>query len=221
MMKLQTMLKTVAAALAGLIWASAVAVNAQPKDEGYAAYTAGNFAQAKAIWEQRCTANDSLACTYLAFLYHKGEGVPIDFVKARSLFEKGCVGNYLACSVLAEMHEYGEGGPVDHVKARALFARACSGSGDDLACFNIAEMQRNGSGGPTQPVEALIQFALQCDGGHLPSCNAGGLMLEKGETGKPDYELAEKMYRMSCDKGDQIGCTLTGELYRNGLAVVK
>lgn len=220
-MKLRTMLKTVAAAFAGLIWVSASMVNAQPKDEGYAAYTAGNFAQAKAIWEPRCTANDSLACTYLAFLYQKGDGLPVDFPKARILFEKGCVGNFLACSILAEMHEYGEGGPVDHIKARALFARACSGSGDDLACFNIAEMMRTGNGGPKQPAEALITFALQCDSGHLPSCNSGGLMLGKGETGKADYEMAEKMYRMSCDKGSQTGCALTGELYRNGLAVVK
>ena len=221
MMKLRTMLKTVATTLAGLIWVSAAAVNAQPKDEGYAAYTAGNIAQAKAIWEPRCAANDSLACTYLAFLYQKGDGVQIDLPKARTLFEKGCVGNSLACSVLGEMHQYGEGGPVDDIKARALYSKACTGSADEISCYNVAAMMRAGTGGPKQPAEALITFALQCDNGHLPSCNTGGQMLEKGETGKPDYVLAEKMYRMSCDKGNQTGCTLTGELYRNGLAVVK
>jgi TPR repeat protein len=66
------------------------------------------------------------ACYDLALLSFEGRGVPLDFTRARELFERACTGgDAAACHNFAVMLSDGAGGPNDRERATAMMRRAC------------------------------------------------------------------------------------------------
>ena len=68
-----------AAAFTGVAWAG-------PREEAAAAYRRGDYATAFQLWRPLAEQGDGETQMALGFLYHEGEGVPKDFVRAYMWF---------------------------------------------------------------------------------------------------------------------------------------
>lgn len=77
--------------------------------EGKAAYDAQDYARARALYEQACTAGNVEGCSNLGFMFYAGQGGPQDDVRARELFNQACAGgNAGGCSRLGRYVRYGQ-----------------------------------------------------------------------------------------------------------------
>ena len=110
----------IAAALSCLATPSQAGLN-----EGVAAATAGNYAQAIAEFEPLANAGDPAAQYYLAKLYLEGHGPTADVPRGVDLMTKAANGKYPeAQAQLGLMYAMGLGVQVDNAKAYGLLTQA-------------------------------------------------------------------------------------------------
>ncbi|APQ10590.1 hypothetical protein BJP27_03365 [Pseudomonas oryzihabitans] len=90
----------------------------------------------------------------LGVMYELGRGVPQDYAKARSVFQKLGDAHPESYNFLASMLETGKGGPVDLAGARALYERSYKAGGPEGAA-KYAEYLADGKGGSQDEVQAM------------------------------------------------------------------
>ena len=60
-----------------------------------------------------------------------------------------------------------------------------------------------------------------CNSGYIVACFSLGVLYERGEGVKQNYQKAAELYQKSCDGGNIGGCLLLGALYLKGEGVKK
>lgn len=108
-------------------------------------------AEAHAILDHACDADEPRACSYLGLIYTEGLGVPYNDASWRAgarLYQKSCdLGRLGSCWHLGLLYRAGHGVPQSAARARALFEKACDG-GDDSGCDELRERPKSGPKAP-------------------------------------------------------------------------
>jgi uncharacterized protein len=169
--------------------------------------------------EAGCTRGDDSDCAALAAMLLRGEGVPQDYVRARSLAERACDARVMrGCNALALLLENGWGGSKDPDRARTLYQLACDHA-EWRACENLGVAYLRGQLGVGQDAAAgaaLLDKA--CDLGPPNICTDGGAYLAPGQpTENP--KRAASLFSRACDRGDLAGCNGLGASYSRGAGV--
>lgn len=155
--------------------------------EACAALTAFVSAGGQIAFQKACEHRDGASCFILGALYHNGNGVPKDDVRALALFRKSCaVGWWRGCGRLGESYLWGEGTPADNEMAIDNFERACANHYAP-SCFNSAIMYRRGMGVREDPKLAAERLRQACDLGLQKACVAGqprGTEVDAEESGR-------------------------------------
>ncbi len=140
--------------------------------EAYAAYKSGDYAEARAIWEQLAAAGNTTAMINLSNLYGQGQGVPADAERALAYTRDAAeAGDSRAQYELGMAYERGEGVEHDLDEASAWFSRAAR-QGDADAQFALGVMLATGYGkGPEHATPAQRLAALAW----LEKAAAGGV----------------------------------------------
>ncbi len=113
-------------------------------DSGVAAYDAGDYPKAYAIWHA-IEDQDLAAMRNVAMMLRKGQGVPQDPKKALAVYERAAsIGLPTAQADLADMLLKGEAGPPNPERALPLL-QAAAAANHPIAQFELARMYENGS----------------------------------------------------------------------------
>lgn len=88
-----------------------------------------NYTIAQSFYIKACDYGDGKSCSDIADNYYEGKnGLKVDLIKAKEMFEKGCEDNYAySCYSLAYMYENAEGTKGDQKRAEKLYKIACDG----------------------------------------------------------------------------------------------
>jgi TPR repeat protein len=157
----------------GLMLAACATNVAQEKatrfDQGVAAYDAGDFAQAYAIWSKLAGEDDLAAMRNTANLLRQGKGVAKDERAAFKLYEEAAEkGLVTAMANIAEMYMAGEGVERDAKKAAEWYARAAI-AGLSLAQVRLADMYEHGVGVEKDHKRALALLERAARNGYGPA----------------------------------------------------
>ena len=146
-----------------------VADKAMRFNQATAAYDAGDYPRAYAIWSELADEDDLAAMRNAAQLLRQGKGVAKDSEKAfdlyRSAAEKGLV---TAMANVAEMYLSGEGTEKDERAAAGWYARAAT-AGLSLAQVKLADMYDQGIGVERDPVRSRALLERAARNGYGPA----------------------------------------------------
>jgi len=120
--------------------------------------------------DERCAAKEADACSYLAWLYGQGGGLPKDAARAASYVARACsAGDKRACVESAWATARGEGVPPDEAGAKAALDALCS-EPFYPACTRLALVL---AGKPARADRARARELLgrACQGGEAEACS--------------------------------------------------
>lgn len=127
-------------------------------DEAQRAYAAGQYDQARRLWEKRAEAGDTRADLGLATLYDLGQGVPRDSATAYRWYRRAAeAGESDAEFNVAVMRDTGDGAPRDTADAALWYGRAAA-HGNRRAQYNLGQLYAAGDGVPRNPNQAETWF---------------------------------------------------------------
>lgn len=130
--------------------------------------------------QKACDGGDARGCSFLGFLYERGQGVRQDYQKASELFQKACDGGYaLGCSNLGYLYERGQGVKTDYQKASEFYQKACNG-GNARGCSNLGYLYKNGQGVRQDKSRAKEYLGKACNLGDIYGCGAYNKLNEQG-----------------------------------------
>lgn len=137
----------------------AVAIAGSYQD-GRAAYDAGNFEKAMAIWAPAAESGDADSQYGMGLLYSEGIVVPMDDLQALKWFGLAAdQGHGQAQYKLGVMHANGWGVPMDEAEAMKWYLLA-SDNGVTEAQVSVGTMYQNGFSVEQDKVEALKWFSV-------------------------------------------------------------
>jgi TPR repeat protein len=135
----------------------------------------------QSTFQNACDHHAGASCCVLGALYHSGNGVPKDDVRALALFRRSCAaGWWRGCDRLGESYLWGEGTETDHEKALENFERACTNHYAP-SCYNLGVMYRRGMGVPQDQKLARDLFLQACDLGLQKACASGQAPAKKND----------------------------------------
>ncbi|MBI1212999.1 MAG: hypothetical protein GC190_16170 [Alphaproteobacteria bacterium] len=138
-------------------------------DQGVAAYDAGDFAQAYAIWRKLAEEDDLAAMRNTATLLRQGKGVAQDERAAFKLYEEAAEkGLVTAMANVAEMYMEGEGVDRDPKLAAVWYARAAV-AGLSIAQVRLADMYEQGNGVDKDHKKAVALLERAARNGYEPA----------------------------------------------------
>lgn len=189
------------AALSGLM---SFQVLADSYDEGLAAYTEGNYAQAVQYFQSAAAAGDAGAQHMLMRMYQDGKGVSQDadqsFKWSKQAAERGMV---QAQFTLAENYRYGRGTKQDMKQAFYWYQQAAN-QGHHIAMENLASFYENGDfvSQDMQTAKRLYLYAASeydvfAQKGDPGAQNSLAQMYEQGKGVAFDMMLAMEWYKKS------------------------
>lgn len=165
---------------------------------GYNGLTPDNTEAIK--WYQKAIEHgDADAMSALGLMYKKGDGVEIDYEKARLLFEKAAdLKNADAFVNLGVMYVNGTGVPKSTEKALSLFVEGAN-LGSDVAMTNLAQMYQYAEGISHDQEKANHWFEKAAQSGNVKAQHQLGYNLSIGR-GAPKIGLE----LVGCSKKQQI-----------------
>jgi TPR repeat protein len=192
-----------AAALAVLVpafWA-APAGSADIAD-GFAAYQAGQYEQARDIWLILAEGGDPVAQYNLGKLFEFGGGdLRQDYVQAARWYrEAAAQGVAAASNNLGLMHAQGRGVPRDTARAAELWQMAAA-DGYALAQYNLGLAYFRGEGIRQDEAQAAGWFRRAAEGGLADAQYAMGQMSRTGRVVPQDEAEALAWYRLAAAQG--------------------
>ena len=159
----------------------------------------------QALLERSCGAGESRACVELGARLESGDGLPVDRVRAESLYRSECeAGRAAGCWRLAllqmeeERHEGGE--EADPVQCN--LERACTG-GIAAACRTLGDRY---AASEVEAAQAAHYYGLACDRRDPEGCIRFADHLVSGEGSNKDPHFAAKLYRQACQAGRGDAC---------------
>lgn len=130
-----------------------------PAGEAAKAYSEGDFAKARNIWEELASRGDAQAMNNLGVLYDSGKGVEIDAGRAVHWFAQAAnSGNPSGMSNYGRMLEQGRGIAANVSEAARWFDRAAR-HGQPEAQYNLGYLYEHGHGVPRSDVDAAAWYS--------------------------------------------------------------
>jgi TPR repeat protein len=153
-------------AAVGAVALSASAVAQGASDQALAAANRGDYATALRLWHPLAEQGDADAQFRLGLLYHRGEGVPQNFVAAVRWYHLAAEQDVAdAQTNLGYMYYMGEGVPKNDAEA-VHWSGLAAEQGNADAQTNLGVMYDKGRGVPENDVEAYKWWALAAAQGH-------------------------------------------------------
>jgi TPR repeat protein len=163
----------------------------------------------------RCLTGDLQRCRQLGDMYAAGNGVPQDFGRAASLYERVCEGGVAeVCNTLGEIYERVPGFESEAKRVPELYDRACN-AGSSTGCLN--------SGLQAVSIEEYVQAATLFDRACLNGAEAGcyqlGGLYRNGDGVEKDMTRAVALYEQACNADLVVACDTLSLLFAEGKEV--
>jgi len=172
---------------AGALLGAIILVNpafAGPMEDAVAAFEAGDFEAAVALWTPLANGGDGQAQYLLAYMHLTGRGIPQDFLRAETYFRMASEQrNTSGQTLLAELFVQGRGVARNFSEAARLYGLSAK-QGDAVAQARLAALYAAGNGVERDPVMAFAWYsaaAFQGDQGAATARDALAATLP-GET---------------------------------------
>jgi TPR repeat protein len=166
----------------------------------------GQVAEAVAILEKGCGADNRAACDALGDRLILGQDVERDVARGRALLERACKGGEAdGCIDLSSLYQRGQVVAEDRPRALALALRSCNLMAE-TGCHAAAVMIESGFGAAIDPVRAFSLHRLACHDGDADSCISLAVMLHEGRGAAKDDAGAAAALRQACTLGSADGC---------------
>lgn len=150
---------------------------------------------------------------WMAYLYHHGIGVEIDFAASMQWDTKAAANGLSdAMAGMGYMYEYGEGVTRDYAEAMKWYKRAAD-AGNMHAQSNLASMYFNGRGVPQDIAKAADLFAGPAADGLAEAQFALGYILAGGLAGKKDHTLGISLLQKAAAQNDPHASAYLALLY--------
>jgi TPR repeat protein len=181
------------------------AVFASPLEDGYAAYTRGDYATALRAWRPLAEGGNTSAQFNLGLMYDKGQGVDQDFREAVKWYRLAAVqGNASAQLNLGLMYHKGQGVDQDF-HATVQWFQSAAAQGAVNAQVNLGVMYANGDGISQDFKEAMKWFRLAAVQGDTLAQFRLGLMYERADGGSSGLCTRTYVVQCSCCAGQRRG----------------
>jgi TPR repeat protein len=178
-----------------------------------------DYKSAVPLFQKSADEGSAIGQTYLAWMYHKGKGVPQDYAKAIALYQKAADQGYApAESRLGFLLVMGEGVPQDYEKALTLFEKAAA-QGDASAQLNLAAAYVQGKGVPQDYKRALELCQRAADQGSAAGQTFLARMYHEGKGVPRDLHKAAELCQKAAEQGDAKAQALLASLYWQGKGV--
>ncbi len=163
----------------------------------------------------RAAKGDTAAMFHMGLYYCYGQGMPQDFIKAKTWLQKAADKGHTASMVqLGIMNMAGKGGKKDPVKALAFFRKAAK-KGDGVAMNEIGMIYEEGDGVPKDMVEAVKNFQGAADKGITEAMSSLALCYAKGTGVAKDPAAASKWLQKAAENGDVMAANDLAFFYRS------
>ncbi len=171
-------------------------------------------------WHTQAAQGDATAQLKLGMIYHFGNGVPQDYVKARQWYEKAVAqGDARAQVNLGWMYAQGQGVPQDYAKARRWYEKAAA-QREVAAQVSLGLMYAYGEGVPQDYGKARRWYEEAAVQGDVQAQLNLGVLYSKGGHGVPqDYGKARQWNELAAVQGDMRAQYNLGLLYDMGRGV--
>lgn len=187
---------------------------ADKTSEPQAAQNAVKKPMTKAELETKAAAGDKNAQFELGALYHDGEGIPKDLVKARQWFEKAAAQNEARAQFnLGVMYYTGESVTQNYAKAKNYFEQAAE-QNNPRAEFNLGVMYYRGEGVKQDFTQAYKIFEMAGVQNFAEAQFNLGVMNAKGEGREQDIGKAYAWFVLSRENGNPRASEVIGNIER-------
>ena len=174
------------------LWQPALPITSQP---------APPVSSARKEYEKAAAKGDASAMFNLGVLYHNGQGVAQDYVKAREWYEKAAAeGDASAMFNLGVLYDNGFGVAQDYAKSRAWYEKAAA-KGLASAMFNLGLLYTNGQGVAQDYAMAREWFEKAADEGNASAMFNLGVFYDEGFGVAQDYAKAREWYEKAAARG--------------------
>jgi|GEM_PF-6476136 len=157
----------------------------------------------------QCNSGNAVSCRQVGLYYNQAKS-PADYpLRIAYYFQRGCQGFSLdanACVYLAEIYERGLGVTVNAEKAFQAVSSLCNLMQDPQGCAMLGRYLQDGVGTQVNLVQALRHLQIGCRGNVPQACYRAAIILESGDAGEVDRELAAYHFGASCIRGLELGC---------------
>ncbi|MBS7813011.1 tetratricopeptide repeat protein [Roseococcus pinisoli] len=196
------------------------APTADPMEEAMAAFRAGDYATALALWEPLARAGNARAQSNIGGCFVEGLGVPVDALLALKWLTLSAEAGYAPGQRnLATLYlRGGEGVEPDPARAEKLY-RAAAEQGDALAQDMFSWMLLEGEVMPADPEEARRWALLAAEAGIASSMTRLGMLYHHAMGVERDPTKAAAWWRRGAELGDADGQAMLGAALHMGTGV--
>jgi len=193
-----------------------------PMEDALAAFRAGEYATALALWEPLARAGDPRAAANIGACFAEGLGVPPDGALAlRWLTLSAEAGHPPGQRNLAALLLRGAPGvTTDLPRAAALYRQAAEG-GDGLAQDMLSWILLEGDILPADPVEARRWALKAAEAGVAASMTRLGMLHHHAMGVERDPAEAARWWRMAALRGDADGQAMLGAAHHLGAGAAR
>ena len=194
-------------------WSEPGSVSYLQNEKAKSHYAAGEYAEAKAIWENLAVHGNLEALNNLGVYYREGKAVPADYTKAVSYWEKAASANFTPSLMnLAWLYTDGEiGFPKDLRKAFGYYVLA-GRAGDENGAFTAANMAFNGEGVVANFSDGHRLLKLAADLGNPAAFMMMGKYDELGLNPEGDALSARDWYEKAQQMGHPLAASALASL---------
>ena len=190
-------------------------------EQGKSLYDAGNYADARALFETAAGNGNVNAQFCLASIYDSGQGVTKDYAEAIKWYRMaGAQGSVDAQNNLGEIYYLGKDGTVNYAEA-AKWYRPAAEQGNMNAQFHLGYMYDTSQGVTRDYVEAIKWYRLAGAQGSVGAQNNLGEIYYYGNSGKVNYGEAAKWYRPAAEQGNMNAQFRLGYMYESSQGVTR
>lgn len=170
--------------------------------------------RAVAAYEQAADAGNTWAMLSLAEMLVRGDLVPVDRDRARSLIERAISSGNVRDGAYALGNLYRGANPPDMVSAVKAYEQAMA-AGDDGAALTLARIFLRGEGVPADPARALSLIESAIAAGNVGDGSVAlGNFYRSQEP--PDYAKAATAFEQAINAGETWGLLALAEMVRRG-----
>lgn len=166
-------------------------------------YSQKLYKEAVAYYQKAADLNHSLALGFLGFAYENGEGVEVDYKKAKECYEKACQNNS-AYGYFRLGHYY------KNIENNKILSANCLKKAADLghvrAMNSYAICVRDGIGCDANINEAIEYFKKAADHDDVNAAYNLGSMYNNGKYVKQDFDKAIIYFSKAASLGDVEAC---------------
>ncbi len=194
---------------------------AKKYEQGKSLYDAGNYADAKALFETAAGNGNANAQFCLGSMYDSGQGVTLNYTEAIKWYRlAGARGSVDAQNNLGEIYYLGKDGTVNYAEAMRWY-RSAAERGNMNAQFRLGYMYENSEGVSQNYAEAVKWYRLAGAQGSTDGQNSLGEIYYYGKGGTVDFAEAVKWYRPAAESGNMNAQYSLGYMYEIGQGVVR